>query len=452
MFESLTKGFDSVFNGVLGKKKIKKSNIDEALKEIKGILIDSDVNLDCINTFLENVKKDALGEEVIKSVSAREKFIKIVNDNLIDLLGKESRELNVKPSGQTIILMAGLQGSGKTTATAKIANLYKDKKKTLLIGADVYRPAAKEQLQILADKAGVDCFVEKHDKAEKTVKNGLKYAKKNNHELVIIDTAGRLQIDKELMEELKRIEKIAKPTEVLLVVDSMTGQVAAEVAKEFKDTVDITGVVLSKFDSDTKGGAALSVKMISEVPILFASVGETINDIETFYPDRLAQRMLGMGDIVSLVEKAEKQFDEEKAKKLAKKMKKNQFDFDDMYDQLKAMNKMGSLESIAQMIPGAGGIDKSKLSSEEKKFQKFCVIIQSMTKKERVRPILLNNPSRKKRIAKGSGTKIFDIQQLLSSYKKMKKTMKKMNSKKFQNMMAQYGGEMPDMGDLSKFL
>ncbi|HQJ40043.1 MAG TPA: zeta toxin family protein, partial [Exilispira sp.] len=336
------------------------------------------------------------------------------------------KELKIKSKGnRSVILLAGLQGSGKTTTAAKLAKFYKGQKFPLLVAADIYRPAAIEQLQILGAQIGVEVFTQSKKPADKIVKEALNYADSKGLDLVIIDTAGRLQVEKELMDELKLIANVSRPDESLLVVDSMMGQVAAEVAREFTKYIKLSGVILTKFDSDTKGGAALSVKHIANVPIIFSTSGEQLDAIDYFYPDRIAQRMIGMGDILSLVEKAQKQFSEEEAEKLAERLEKSKFDFNDMLTQIEAISKMGGFDSVLQMIPAGQKINQNKVAMQVKRFANYKVIIQSMTKKERNNPLLINNASRRKRIAKGSGTKLIDVLQLMKDYDNMKKMIQK---------------------------
>jgi signal recognition particle subunit SRP54 len=426
MLESIAKGFDNILTQVFKKGLITESNIKEVLPELKKILIEADVNYEVVDIFLQNVEKKAIGQQITKGVSAREKFIKIVFDELVYFLGEGKKELKIKSKGnRSVILLAGLQGSGKTTTAAKLAKFYKGQKFPLLVAADIYRPAAIEQLQILGTQIGVEVFTQPKKPADKIVREALNYADSKGLDLVIIDTAGRLQVEKELMDELKLIANVSKPDESLLVVDSMMGQVAAEVAREFTKYIKLSGVILTKFDSDTKGGAALSVKHIANVPIIFSTSGEQLDAIDYFYPDRIAQRMIGMGDILSLVEKAQKQFSEEEAEKLAERLEKNKFDFNDMLTQIEAISKMGGFDSVLQMIPAGQKINQNKVAMQVKRFANYKVIIQSMTKKERNNPLLINNASRRKRIAKGSGTKLIDVLQLMKDYDNMKKMIQK---------------------------
>lgn len=436
MLEGIAKSFDNALSLIFKKGLITEGKINEALEELKKILVDSDVNFNVVNQFLSNVKEKSIGQQIIKGISAREKFIKIVYDELVFFLGEGKKDLKIKTKGnRSTILLAGLQGSGKTTTAAKLAKFYKGQKFPLLVAADIYRPAAIDQLKILGEQIGVEVFTMPKKTPDKIVKEALIYADSKGLDLVIIDTAGRLQIDKELMDELKIISNISKPDESLLVVDSMTGQVAADVAAEFCKYVKLTGVILSKFDSDAKGGAALSVKYISNLPIVFLTSGEQLDKIEYFYPDRVAQRIIGMGDILTLVEKAEKEFSLAEAEKLAKKIESNKFDYNDMLVQLESIAKMGGFDQVLSMLPGSSKINQDKINSQIKKFINYKVIIQSMTKKERENPLLINNPSRKKRISKGSGKKLIDIIQLQRDFDNMRKIMQKMKGGKIKPEM-----------------
>jgi len=436
MLEAIAKGFDNAITLIFKKGLITEGKINEALEELKKILVDADVNYEVVNEFLKNVKEKAIGQQIVKGISAREKFIKIVYDEIVYFLGEGKKEVKIKSKGnRSVILLAGLQGSGKTTTAAKLAKLYKGQKFPLLVAADIYRPAAIEQLKILGQQVGVEVFSQSKKTPDKIVKEAINYADSKGLDLVIIDTAGRLQIDKNLMDELKLISQISKPDEILLVVDSMTGQVAADVAFEFTKYVKLTGVILSKFDSDAKGGAALSVKHVAKVPIVFVTSGEQLDKIEYFYPDRVAQRIIGMGDVLTLVEKAEKEFSLAEAEKLAKKIETNKFDYNDMRVQLESIAKMGGFDQVLSMLPGAAKINQSKVDTQIRKFINYKVIIQSMTKKERENPLLINNPSRRRRIAKGSGKKLIDIIQLQRDFDNMKKMMQKMKGGKIKPEM-----------------
>lgn len=436
MLDAIARGFDNALTFIFKKGLITEGKIEEAIGELKKILVDADVNYDVVNEFLKNVKEKAIGQQIVKGISAREKFIKIVYDELVYFLGEGKKEIKVKSKGnRSTIVLAGLQGSGKTTTAAKLAKMFKGQKFPLLVAADIYRPAAIDQLKILGQQIGVEVFTLPKKTPDKIVKEAINYADSKGLDLVIIDTAGRLQIDKQLMDELKLICQIAKPDESLLVVDSMTGQVAADVAAEFSKYIKLTGVILSKFDSDAKGGAALSVKHISKVPIVFITTGEHLDKIEYFYPDRVAQRIIGMGDILSLVEKAEKEFSLAEAEKLAKKIETNKFDYNDMLMQIENIAKMGGFDNVLSMLPGASKINQNLIDKQVKKFVTYKVIIQSMTKKERENPLLINNPSRRKRISKGSGKKLIDIIQLQRDFENMRKVMQKVKGGKIKPEM-----------------
>lgn len=443
MFESISRRFQDIIKTVSGKAAITDKNIEEAVEQIKIALLDADVNLRVVRRFVNQTIEEARGERVLRSVSPGQQFIKIVNDKLIHFLGDEKQDLNLKgPDTLSVILFAGLQGSGKTTSAAKLANLLKKQgRKPILIAADLVRPAAIDQLETLASSIGVTAYTDRDNKNPvKLVKAALKEAKKGQYDVAIIDTAGRHQVDDALMDEIEAVAKEAKPDEVLFVADAMTGQSAADVAKAFKERIDITGVVLTKFDSDTRGGAALSIKTITKAPIKFIGVGEKIEDFEPFYPDRIASRILGMGDVVSLVEKAQEVTDREEAEKLEKKIRKATFTLEDYLEQFQKIKKMGNLQSLVEMIPGMQGavnpqdIDLKALKKEE-------AIILSMTLAERNNPRIIG-PSRKKRIAKGSGTSVYEVNRLLKNFEKMRLMMKKMvkNKNAQQSMMSQWMG------------
>lgn len=441
MIDGLTKKFSDVFRQISGKANISEKNIRDAINEIKIALLEADVNLRVVRRFINRTTEEALGESVLRNVSPGQQFIKIVNDKLVHLLGDERQDLKLKgPDTQTVILFLGLQGSGKTTTAGKMALDLKNKgRKPMLIAADLVRPAAVEQLTVLGEKIGVEVY--KHDTKDPavTVKKGLSHAKKNLYDTVIIDTSGRLQIDEKMMEELKKIRKIANPDELLLVADSMTGQNAVDIAKEFDALLDITGVILTKFDSDTRGGAALSIKSITGKPIKFVGVGEKLTDLEPFYPERMASRILGMGDVVSLVEKAQETIDIEEAVELQKKMASSTFTLADYLEQFRKIKKMGSLQSLMEMIPGMKGnvpddaIDEKEMKREE-------AIILSMTKAERLNHRIIG-PSRRRRIAKGCGSSVHLVNRLLKKFEKMRTMMRKMskNKKNQMKMLSQFG-------------
>lgn len=450
MFDNLSDKFSTIFSkltsrGVLGEKEI-----DEAMREIRVALLEADVSLPVVREFIEEVKTEALGEKVIKSVSPGQMVVKIVHDALVKLLGSsEDSSLNFAAVPPVSIMMVGLQGAGKTTTTAKIANkLLKDKKKIMLVSLDVYRPAAQEQLEQLAKQVGVFSLpiIAKEKPAEIT-KRALSEAKKGSFDGIIFDTAGRLHIDDVLMDELKEIKKLTNPTEILLVADSMIGQEACNVAKSFNDALGITGLVLTRVDGTSRAGAALSMKKIANVPIKFLGTGEKIDEFEEFHPDRLAGRILGQGDVVSLVEKAIENVDQEEAEKLAKKMMKGKFDLEDMLAQFKQIQSMGSMGSIVSMLPGMSQF-KNKIDAMDGDgmMKKQEAIILSMTKQERKNPDIIK-ASRKKRIASGSGVSINDVNKLMKSYDQMSTVMKRMNKmggmQKMMSMMGGMGGSNP---------
>lgn len=450
MFNSLSDRLTSTINRVRGVGRLTEKNIEETLREVRKALLEADVALDVVKSFTTQVKSAALGQEVMKSIRPGEALVKIVNDELINVLGGDNAELNLNTTPPAIILMAGLQGSGKTTTTAKLANLLKsDKnKKVMLVSADVYRPAAIDQLETLAKQIDVSFFPSQaSQKPADIVKAAIHEAKLQFIDVLFIDTAGRLHIDEELMGELKEVHSIAKPTETLLVVDSMAGQDAANTAKAFQQAVDLTGVVLTKTDGDSRGGAALSMRMITGKPIKFIGTGEKIDGIEAFHPKRIASRILGMGDIVSLVEEAEKKIDKAAAEKLSKKLKKGKkFDFNDFRDQLQQMNKMGGIKSLLGKLPNMPAMPKGAAAMmDESLLKKMEAIINSMTEKERKFPALINGP-RKKRIAGGSGTNMQDVNKLLKQFAQMQKMMKRMKGGKMAKQMEklkQMQGQIP---------
>jgi len=442
MLERLTDKFGGLMKNLSGKSTITEKNIEETVEEIKIALLEADVNLRVVRRFVNRTIEEAKGEAVLKAVNPGQQFIKIINDKLVSFLGDQKQDLNLKgPDTTSVILFLGLQGAGKTTATVKLANrLKKEGRKVLLVAADMVRPAAVEQLKTLGASVGIDVFAEEIKDPRKVVKNGLKKAKKELYNTVILDTSGRLQIDNDMMKELADIKKIANPDEALFVADAMTGQNAVEIAKEFNEQVGITGIILSKFDSDARGGAALSLKTITKKPIKFIGVGEKIDDLEPFYPERIASRILGMGDVVSLVEKAQETASAEEAEILQKKIEKATFTLEDYLDQFKRIKKMGSMQSLMQMIPGMSGVNLED-QIDEKEMKREEAIILSMTKGERGNHKILG-PSRKKRIARGSGTSVYDVNKLLKKFEKTRLMMKKMaKSKKMQNqMLSQFGG------------
>ena len=437
MLEKITEKFSDVFRNLSGKSKITEKNIEEAVEQIKIALLDADVNLRVVRRFINSTIEEALGGKVLKAVDPGQQFIKIVYDKMTSFLGDEKKELSLRgPDTQSVILFLGLQGSGKTTTAAKLANkLKKDGRKPLLVACDIVRPAAIEQLAFLAEKIEVPIYKEESNKnAVEIAKNALAFAKKNFFDTVIIDTAGRLQIDETMMNEIVDIKKVSSPVETVLVSDAMTGQKAADIAKEFDERVGITGLILTKFDSDTRGGAALSLKTITGKPIFFIGSGEKIEDLEPFYPDRIASRILGMGDVVSFVEKAQEVYDKEEMRKLQKKMATDGFSLGDMLEQLEQMDKMGPIDSMLEMLPGlAGKVSKDDIDLDGIKKQK--AIIRSMTFKERANHLIIG-PARRKRIAKGSGTSVAEVNKLLKQFEKSRLMMKKLAKNK--GMQAQF--------------
>ncbi len=427
MFENLSLKIEKAIKNLKGQGRITEINVAETTKEIRRALVDADVNFKIAKDFTDQVKTKAMGQNVLTSVSPGQLLTKIVNDELIELLGGEQRELNFIGS-PAIILIAGLQGSGKTTFSGKLARYIKSKGRgPLLVACDIYRPAAIEQLKVLGESIQVPVYSEPESKNPVEIaQNALKYAKEHGHNVVIIDTAGRLSIDEQMMQEIYNVKQAVKPTETLFVVDSMTGQDAVNTAKNFNDRLDFDGVVLTKLDGDTRGGAALSIKSVVNKPIKFVSNGEKLDALELFYPDRMASRILGMGDVVSLVEKAQSVYDEEEAKRLNKKISRNDFDFDDFLGQLQQIKKMGNIKDLMAMIPGVGNKIKD-LDVDENAFKGIESMIQSMTPSERRNPDILN-ASRKNRIVKGSGKSIQDLNKLLTQFAEMKKMMKNMNN------------------------
>jgi signal recognition particle subunit SRP54 len=427
MFESLSDKLDSAFKNLKGHGRITELNIASTLKEIRRALVDADVNYKIAKEFTDSVKEKATGEKVINAISPGQLMVKIVKDELAELMGGTESDLDLK-GNPTIILIAGLQGSGKTTFSGKLANYLKTRKgkSPMLVAADIYRPAAIEQLKILGEQVNVDVYSEPENKdAVSIVQNAIKEAKSKNKNVLIIDTAGRLAVDEVMMTEVANIKAAVNPQEILFVVDSMTGQDAVNTAAEFNRRLDFTGVVLTKLDGDTRGGAAISIKYTVTKPIKFTSSGEKMDTLDIFYPERMAQRILGMGDIVSLVEKAQDQFDEEQAKKLEKRIRKNQFDFEDFKTQLQQIKKMGNLKDLMGMIPGVGKQIKD-VDIKDDSFKGIEAMINSMTLEERRNPDLIN-PSRKLRIAKGSGKDIAELNAFIKQFEQMKDMMKMMN-------------------------
>ncbi len=437
MFESLSSRLERSFKILKGEGKITEINVAETLKDVRRALLDADVNYKTAKQFTETVKEKALGQNVLTAVKPEQLMVKIVHDELAALMGGTAADVNLK-GNPAIILMSGLQGSGKTTFSGKLAKMLKSKKgkNPLLVAGDVYRPAAIEQLKILGEQIGVPVYFEEGNKNPVQIaQNGIKQAKQNGNDLVIIDTAGRLAIDEEMMKEITAIKDAVKPDEILFVVDSMTGQDAVNTAKEFNDRLDFNGVVLTKLDGDTRGGAALSIRSVVDKPIKFVGTGEKMDALDVFHPERMADRILGMGDIVSLVERAQEQYDEEEARRLQKKIAKNQFDFNDFIGQIQQIKKMGNLKDLASMIPGVGKAIKD-LDIDDDAFKSIEAIIYSMTPKERSNPEILNG-SRRQRIASGSGTSIQEVNKLIKQFDQTRKMMKMMTQMK--------GGNMPKM-------
>ena len=428
-FEGLSSRLQEITKKIKGEARITESNMKEMLREVKLALLEADVNYKIVKEFISNVQEKALGQDVMKSLKPGEQVVKIVRDELTDLLGGTDSKINISSNPPTIIMLVGLQGAGKTTLAGKLSNyLRKQGKKPLMVACDVYRPAAVKQLQVVGSQLNIPVYSEEGvQDAVGIARRAINTAISKLNDVVIIDTAGRLQIDDTLMQELVNIKNAVRPHEILLVVDSMTGQEAVNVAQTFNDKVGIDGVVLTKLDGDTRGGAALSVKKITGKPIKFAGVGEKLSDLEEFHPDRMASRILGMGDILSIVEKAEQALDLEEAEKLEKKLQKDKFDLDDYLAQLKQIKKMGSLSSILKMIPGMNKLKDIKV--DDKEFIRIEAIITSMTAKERKNPSLLN-ASRRKRIANGSGTQVHDINKFMESFEMTQKMMKQMKSKR----------------------
>ncbi len=428
-FEGLSSRLQEITKKIKGEARITESNMKDMLREVKLALLEADVNYKIVKEFISNVQEKALGQDVMKSLKPGEQVVKIVRDELTELLGGSDSKINISSNPPTIIMLVGLQGAGKTTLAGKLSNyLRKQGKKPLMVACDVYRPAAVKQLQVVGSQLNIPVYSEEGvQDAVGIARRSINTAISKLNDVIIIDTAGRLQIDDTLMQELVNIKNAVRPHEILLVVDSMTGQEAVNVAQTFNDKVGIDGVVLTKLDGDTRGGAALSVKKITGKPIKFAGVGEKLSDLEEFHPDRMASRILGMGDILSIVEKAEQALDLEEAEKLEKQLKKDKFDLDDYLAQLKQIKKMGSLSSILKMIPGMNKLKDIKV--DDKEFIRIEAIITSMTAKERKNPSLLN-ASRRKRIAKGSGTEVHDINKFMESFEMTQKMMKQMKSKK----------------------
>lgn len=452
-FEGLSSRLQEITRKLKGKARITESDLKEVLREVKFALLDADVNYKIVKDFVKVIEEKALGQDVLKSLTPGQQVIKIVKDELVNLLGGESSKINFTSNPPTIIMLVGLQGSGKTTTAGKLANLIrKQGKNPLLVACDVYRPAAIKQLQVVGKQLNVPVYANEQTKDVVSIaKQALNVAISKLNDVVILDTAGRLHIDEELMQELKNLKSNIKPHEILLVVDSMTGQDAVNVAESFNSSLGIDGVVLTKLDGDTRGGAALSVKKITGKPIKFAATGEKLSDIEEFHPERMASRILGMGDVLSIIEKAEETFDAEEALKMEKKLRKQKFDLEDYLAQLRQIKKMGSFSSILKMLPGMGNLKNIQI--DDKEFDRVEAMICSMTPEERRNPKILNG-SRRQRIAKGSGTKVQDINKFMNSFKMTQKMMKKLTNNKgaMKKMMRGLDDGNLDLNDITKNL
>ena len=447
MFENLSDRLERSFKILKGEGKITEINVAETLKDVRRALLDADVNYKVAKTFTDTVKQKALGMNVLTAVKPGQLMVKLVHDELASLMGGEAVELKLE-GRPSIVLMSGLQGSGKTTFSGKLANMLKNKKhkKPLLVACDVYRPAAIQQLMVVGEQVGVPVYSEPDNKnVNEIADNAIREAKAKGYDTVIIDTAGRLAVDEEMMNEIEGLKNHVNPDETLFVVDSMTGQDAVNTAKEFNDRLDFDGVVLTKLDGDTRGGAALSIRTVVTKPIKFIGTGEKMEAVDVFHPERMADRILGMGDVVSLVERAQEQFDEEEARRLQKKIQKNKFDFNDFMNQIQQIKKMGNLKDLAAMIPGVGKAIRD-VDIDDNAFKGIEAIIQSMTPKERTNPELLNT-SRRQRIAKGSGTSIQEVNRLIKQFDQTRKMMKMMTGSKMAGMM----GRMKGMPGMPKF-
>jgi signal recognition particle subunit SRP54 len=429
LFGSLSERLNHIFSKLTKRGKLTELEIKTAMREVRIALLEADVNLKVAKDFINTVSEKAVGQEILQSLNPSQQVIKIVNEELIALMGSTNAKLEVSPKPPTVIMMCGLQGAGKTTLCGKLAVLLKKPaKRPLLVAGDIYRPAAIHQLQVVGGQAGTEVFEKGTQSPVKTAKEAIDYARKMNYDTVILDTAGRLQIDETLMQELEEIKKSVDVTETLLVVDAMTGQEAVNVAKTFNERLEITGVILTKLDGDTRGGACLSIKAVTGKPIKFIGVGEKLTDLEPFYPDRMASRILGMGDVLSLIEKAQQAITEEDAKKMEKKMRENAFTLSDYLEQFEMMKKMGGVGALVNMLPNAGGKIKEG-DIDEKRVEKIRAIILSMTPQERENPAVINS-SRKRRIALGSGTQVQDVNQLLRQFDQAKTLMKRMKGMK----------------------
>ena len=425
VFESLAEKLQNAFKRLKNKGKLKEKDVDEAMREIRLALLEADVNFKVVKDFVNKLKERAIGSEVLESLTPAQQVIKIVNEELTELMGKSQSKINFASRPPTVIMLVGLQGTGKTTTIGKLAGMFKKQgRRPLLIAGDIYRPAAIKQLQVVGEKVGASVFTmgDRQNPVD-IVKAGIEHSINSGNDIVLIDTAGRLHIDEELMEELQNIKSAIKPHEILLVVDSMTGQDAVNVAEHFNEELGIDGVILTKLDGDARGGAALSVRAVTDKPIKFVGLGEKLDDLEPFHPDRMASRILGMGDMLSFIEKAQESFDAQKAKELEEKIRSRQFTFDDFLDQLQQVQQMGSISQILEMIPGMGGKQLKNLNIDDKELVYVKAIIQSMTKEERQNPSIVNG-SRRKRIAAGSGTSVQQVNKLLKQFEQTRKMMK----------------------------
>ena len=444
-FDNLTDKLNGVFKKLRSKGKLNEKDVNDAMREIRLALLEADVNYKVAKDFTKTVAEKCIGEKVMESLTASQMVVKIVRDELVSLMGGETSRINTASKIPSIIMMCGLQGSGKTTHSGKLAKLLKKQgHRPLLVACDIYRPAAIEQLKVVGESVNVPVFEMGKEKPEKIAKEAVKYARDYGHDFIILDTAGRLHIDEELMAELKRIQSAVDINEILLVIDSMIGQDAVNIAKSFNELLEISGVILTKLDGDTRGGAALSVRAVIGKPIKFVGVGEKMDDLEEFHPDRMASRILGMGDMLSLIERVEEKIDQKEALEAAKKLENNKFDLNDLLAQFQQLKKMGSMKQLLGMLPGVGNQIKD-MDIDEKQFSRIEAIIQSMTMKERTKPDLLN-ASRRKRIAKGSGTSVEEVNKLMKQYEQMKKMFKQMNgkgNKSMRRMMGSFGPRFP---------
>lgn len=446
-FEGLSDKLSAAFKRLRNKGKLTESDVKEAMREVRLALLEADVNYKVVKDFVKKVSERAIGEDVLSSLTPAQQVIKIVNEELTTLMGGDNERIKFPSKPPCVVMMCGLQGSGKTTHSAKIAKHYLAQgHRPMLVACDIYRPAAIKQLQVVGEQVGVPVFEMGTEDPVKIAKEAIKHARDHGNDLVILDTAGRLHIDEELMAELKKIKDAVTPTEILLVVDAMTGQDAVNVAESFNNLLEISGVVLTKLDGDTRGGAALSVLAVTGKPIKFAGIGEKLSDLEPFHPERMASRILGMGDVLTLIEKAQTQVDEKEAEKLVQKLKENSFDFNDFLSQLNQIKKMGPLKQLMSMIPGVGK-QLENVEVDDRQLLRIEAMITSMTPKEREKPSLIN-PSRKKRIAAGSGTKVEDVNRLLKQFEQMQKMMKQFKGKGGKRKMIppmMGGGGMPGM-------